>query len=261
MKILIIGDIYGKAGKKAIQQYLPYMKKQLVPDVVIANAENTSEGGKSLIEKDYNQLSSAGIDYFTMGNHTFRNKNINNYIDKIDNMVRPANWPDKAKGKGFIIFDYKGKKILLMNLLGQAFIKIGPKIALSPFEIGDEILVNNDYDLAIIDFHGEATAEKIVLGTYFSNRVGIFFGTHTHVQTADERILKGSTAFITDVGMTGVLDSAIGADMDAVLDRMKNNVHAPFVEAIGKVRINAILVTLEENTLKPINIERITLNP
>ncbi len=261
MKILIIGDIYGKAGKTAIQKYLPYMKEQLATDIVIANAENTSEGGKSLVEADYKQLSQAGIDYFTMGNHTFRNKDINNYIDKIDNMVRPANWPDRAKGKGFIIFDYKGKKILLMNLLGQAFIKIGPKIASSPFEIGDEILANNEYDLAIIDFHGEATAEKIVIGTYFSDRVGIFFGTHTHVQTADERIINGSTAFITDVGMTGVLDSAIGADMEAVLNRMKDGIRAPFIEATGKVRINAILVTVDDNTLKPKNIERITLNP
>lgn len=263
MKILILGDIYGEEGKVAVASYLPYMKEQLSPDLVIANGENVSEGGKSMIKSDYDYLKAAGVDYFTMGNHTFDNDGIYEYIDTIDDMVRPANLKnEETPGKGYIIFEVLGKRILLMNLLGEAFIH-RPKQT-NPFNAADSILMKNfdKFDLAIVDFHAEATAEKLVLGNYLSNRVGIFFGTHTHIQTADERILNGNMAYITDVGMCGVFDSAIGANFEEVEAKLSGrNKEASFIEAKGKVRINAILVTLFDNTMKPHSIERIVINP
>lgn len=260
MKILILGDIYGEAGKVAVASYLPFMKEQLKPDITIANAENVSVGGKSLVKEDYDYLSAAGIEYFTMGNHTFRNKGINEYIDDVDNLVRPANLKgENFRGKGYIIFEWNNKKILLFNLLGDAFISNPTH---NMFSVADEILANNEYDLAILDVHAEATAEKIVLANYLSDKVDIVFGTHTHIQTADERILNGTTAYITDVGMCGVFDSAIGASFAPVEGKMSGkDVTQKFQEAEGKVRINAILVTLYDNSLRPMSIERITINP
>ncbi len=267
MKILILGDIYGEDGKNIVASYVPFMRKQLKPDIVIANAENVSEGGKSLTKNDYDYLSAAGIEYFTMGNHTFRNKNILTYIDDIDNMVRPANLKPKnddeiIPGKGSIIFEKNGKRILLFNLLGDALI-MNPTNNM--FEIADKILEENKdkFDLAILDVHAEATAEKIVLANYLSKKgVGIVVGTHTHIQTSDERILNDSTAYITDIGMCGVFDSAIGANFTEVEGRMSGrNKSLAFKEAKGKVRINAVLITLYDNTMRPYSIERIIINP
>ena len=258
MKILIVGDIYGKAGKNAASAYIPHMKKELDVDLVIANAENTSEGGKSLIKEDYDILKASGVDYITMGNHTFRNKSINEYIDDVNDMVRPSNLIGTYKGKGYINFKYQGKKILLLNLLGETFMNMEVE---NPFHHADQVLDNNEYDLAIVDFHAEATSEKIVLANHISDRAAIVFGTHTHIQTADERILNGTTAYITDVGMTGVFDSAIGANFKEVTDRIMTGKSDRFKEAEGKVRINAVLVTLYDNTLKPMSIERIVFNP
>ncbi len=258
----MLGDIYGNDGKVAVASYLPFMKEQLNPDVIIANGENVSIGGKSMIKSDYDYLMAAGIEYFTMGNHTFRNDGILSYIDDIDNMVRPANLKGKFPGKEYIIFEKNGKRILLFNLLGDAFI-MNPTTNL--FEKADQILEENKdkYDLAIVDIHAEATAEKIVLANYLSKKnVGIVIGTHTHIQTADERILNGTTAYITDIGMCGVFDSAIGANFDEVEAKMSGkNKKTPFKEAEGKVRINAVLITLYDNSMKPHSIERIVINP
>ncbi len=255
MKILIIGDIYGEEGKNAIKNILPQIKKELKPDITIANAENVSYGGKSLIKTDYDFLMSYGIDYITMGNHTFRKKEINDYIDKVDNMVRPENWDADVKGVGHLTFNYKNKKILLMNLLGVTFMNIKAK---NPFYVADKILDENEYDLAIVDFHAETTSEKIVLGNYLSNKVGIFFGTHTHIQTADERILNNNQAYITDVGMTGVFNSAIGADFDAVTKKMKDDKMSPFIEAKGgEIILNGIIVEIDDDKMSPISIKRV----
>lgn len=262
MKLLILGDIYGADGKNGVASYLPFMKEQLQPDVVIANAENTSVNGKGLTKDDYHYLMAAGVDYFTMGNHTFRNDDIYTYINDIDNMVRPANEEGIKDGVGHIIFPWRGKRILLFNLLGEVF--ISNKVR-NPFKVADEILEQEEgnYDLAICDIHAEATAEKIVLANYLSKKgVGVVFGTHTHIQTADERIMNDTTAYITDVGMCGVFHSAIGASFDEVENKFSGRDRAQrFVEARGRIRINGILVTLYDNTLKPMSIERIVINP
>ncbi len=259
MKILIIGDIYGQAGKLAIQQHLPLMKEQLSPDLIIANGENVSEGGKSLDKKDYEDLMAAGVEYFTMGNHTFKRPEFETYVDEVDNIVRPGNFKAFKPGRGHLVIEKNGKKFLLFNMLGAGLMP-GTHVV-NPFYFADKLLDKIEYDVAMLDFHAEATAEKIILANYLSDKVSIFWGTHTHIQTADERILNGTTAYITDVGMTGVFDSAIGADFEAVTQRAKDNIPAKFIEAKGPVRINAILITLYDNTSKPQNIERIIINP
>lgn len=263
MKFLILGDIFGLEGKIGVASYLPFMKKQLNPDVIIANAENTSIGGKSLTKVDYDFLKKSGIDYFTMGNHTFDNKDIFSYIDQVDDLVRPANIKNIKNGKNFIIFKKNNKRILLFNLLGDVFMNVAVD---KPFIVADKILKENEgkFDFVIIDFHGEATAEKIVFANYLSKKIkAIIFGTHTHIQTSDERILNENVAYITDVGMCGVFNSAIGIDFDSVEKRHLSNERQKirFKEAEGRIRINAIFVTIYDNTSKPISIERIIINP
>lgn len=256
MKLLIIGDIYGKEGISYIVRNLNKIKIENQIDLTIANAENASVGGKSLVREDYHTLMNAGIDYFTMGNHTFKNPSINEYIDEVFNIVRPANWLDSVKGRGYIIFEHKGKKFLLINLLGQAFIEVPTT---NPYHVVDEILSQNEYDFAIVDFHAEATAEKIVLANYLKNRVNVFFGTHTHIQTSDERML-GNMAYITDVGMVGVFNSAIGANFAEVEEKQRNSGKIKFKEAEGKVRFNAIVVNIDLREQKVIGIKRLAID-
>ncbi len=259
MKILILGDIFGEAGKKIIMENLPFIKKQLEVDLVIANAENVSNNGKGLSHKDYNDLNDFGIDYFTMGNHTFRQNDIYDYIDKEKNIIRPANFDSHFPGKGFLIIPYKNKKILLMNLLGKELMS-GKNIE-SPFIIADQILNNNSYDIAILDFHAETTSEKKALAYYLKNKVDIFFGTHTHVQTADETITSYGQAYITDIGMVGISDSAIGVEYEEVIQRLISKNFSSFKEKKEGIKnLNGVLVTLYDNSLKPFKIERINLN-
>lgn len=258
MKILIIGDIYGEAGKNAIKNNLHSIKEEFKPDIIIANGENVSIGGKSLTQKDYLELMKCGIEYFTMGNHTFRNKDFENYVGYVNNIVRPGNFEKNKPGVGHIVIEINDKKLLLFNMLGRSFMP-GHEIE-NPFLHAEEILDSVEHDIALLDFHCEATAEKIILANYLNDRVAIFWGTHTHIQTADERILNGKTAYITDVGMTGVFDSAIGADFKNVTERMKNGTPGKFIEAKGPVRINGIVVTLSDKELKPIKIERVSID-
>ncbi|BDV03375.1 MAG: metallophosphoesterase [Candidatus Hepatoplasma scabrum] len=256
MKILIIGDIFGVSGKSIIEKYLIKYKNFFKPDLIIANGENVSKGGKSLIKKDYDFLMNCGIDYFTMGNHTFHNKEINNYINDVNNMVRPSNYKNKVKGQGFLIFNVDGKKILLMNLLGASFMNISVK---NPFLTADQILKNNKYDIAILDFHAETTSEKKVLANYLKDQVTIFYGTHTHIQTSDLYIWDQKMAYITDIGMTGIRDSAIGIRFKEVTNFLKNGVKERFYEANEGVEIfNAILVEIDEKTNLPNKVTRIS---
>ncbi|BDV02303.1 MAG: metallophosphoesterase [Candidatus Hepatoplasma vulgare] len=258
INIVLIGDIFGKEGKEFVAKKIYFIKKKYNPDVIIANGENVSFGGKSMIKEDYIFLKNSGINYFTMGNHTFRNLKINEYIDETNDLVRPANYIENVKGKGFLTFELKGKKVLLFNLLGETFMNIKVK---NPFKKADEILSKNKYDIAILDFHAETTSEKIVLGNYLSNRINIFVGTHTHIQTSDERILNNKMAYITDLGMCGVFDSAIGMDFHAVTNRLIHQGKGErFIEARGgKKVLCGLFVQLDSFNLKVNKIERIQI--
>lgn len=260
MKLLIIGDIYGEKGIDIIKNKLSIIVSQFDINFVIANGENVSFNGKSLSKKHYDILMKMGVNYFTMGNHTFKNIEINNYIDEIDNLVRPANYVDEHKGKGFLIFEFNGKKILLLNLLGTNFMNEKLK---NPFYVSEDILSNNEYDYAIIDFHAETTSEKIVLANYLSKKfpkLKIFYGTHTHVQTSDERIINDDTLFITDIGLTGIVDSAIGADFENVTNRLLNKRHGRFLEAKnGRTIFCGLYVEIDEKTNKIKDFKRLNL--
>ncbi len=253
VKFLIIGDIYGSKGLSTFLENISKIKQKHNPTITIANCENVSIGGKSLVKEDYLKIKKSGVDFITMGNHTFKNKGIYEYINEVNDLVRPANFPNETAGKGHIVFNLNGKKVLLVNMLGQTFIE--PK-GFNPFSTIDKIIDETNYDFAIMDFHAETTSEKHVFSNYLKNKFNIFFGTHTHVQTADERII-GNMAYITDVGMCGVLNSSIGANFEEVERKMRFDTQERFKEATeGTVRVNYIVVEADWDTMRVLKIER-----
>lgn len=216
MKILLIGDIIGNSGVKKVKELIPEFKKQNNIDFVIANGENSAEG-MGITLKIFEDLKKCGIDMVTMGNHTWGKKEIFNFIND-ESLVRPANYPEGVQGAGYRIKECNGKKIAVINLMGRVDINI---LTENPFLKADKIIkqIQNNVDIIIVDFHAEATAEKIALGYYLDGRVTCVFGTHTHVQTADEKILEKGTGYITDIGMTGPEKSVIGMDVAASIKR------------------------------------------
>ena len=216
MKILIIGDIIGNAGVKKVKEIIPKYKKQNDIDFIIANGENSAEG-MGITLKIFEDLKKTGIDVITMGNHTWGKKEIFNFIED-EQIIRPANYPQGVPGKGYTIRKVNEKNIAVVNLIGRVDIAI---LSENPFLKIDEILkdLQNKADIIMLDFHAEATAEKIAMGYYLDGRVTCVFGTHTHVQTADETILEKGTGYITDIGMTGPKKSVIGMDVSASIKR------------------------------------------
>ena len=230
MKILFIGDIFGEIGREMAADYLHRLVKDHQIDFVIANVENTSHG-KGLLKRHYDELQFLGIQAMTMGNHTFDKKELYDYIDEADKLIVPVNQPKVLPGVKSRIFNVLNKKVRVTNVLGSAFMDNRNG---NPFEVIDDYL-GLSQDIHIIDFHGETTSEKIAFAHYVKDRVnGAVLGTHTHVQTADEKIIDGKLAFISDVGMTGPYMSAIGCDLDAIVTRLRG-FGSPFVVANGTI--------------------------
>src|SRR5688572_8821366 len=207
MKILAIGDIFGKIGRKIIKCYLGRIKQEYQIDLVIANVENATHG-KGISFKHYQELKNYGIDIMTSGNHIFHLEETQKEIDKFSDLIRPLNSNPFHPGKGTILKEWGNKKIRITNLIGITFMPP----AENPYSALEKILENDKSDIHLVDFHAEATAEKAVFAHYFAGKITALWGTHTHVQTADERILPPSTAFITDLGMTGPSEGIIGAE-------------------------------------------------
>ena len=255
MNILIVGDVYSKLGRKVFEECVKEIKEKVKINFLIVNGENTSHG-KGLNEGHYKWYLEQGVNVITMGNHTYQNGQIFNFIDDANNIVRPANFADNAKGKGYVTVNYNGFKITVMQVIGQVFMN---GITISPFAKAQEILDNTDSDIYICDFHGEATSEKIAFGYAFDGKIQIIVGTHTHVQTADERILPKGSAYISDLGMTGALNGVIGVKSDIILNRyLKNETNSFFTpEDEGPAQFGALLVSLDEATKKVTKIERI----
>lgn len=257
MKILAVGDIVGESGVKKLKEQLPKIKKEKNIDFVITNGEN-SASGMGITEKNFNNIIEAGTNVITMGNHTWGKKEIFKFIDN-PKLLRPANYPKGVHGTGLGIYECNGKKIAVMNLMGRVDINI---LTENPFIMASDMVkeIQNKVDIIIMDFHAEATAEKIAMARYLDGKITILFGTHTHVQTADEQILPNGTAYITDLGMTGPKNSVIGMDIQASIKRFETTLPEKYKLAEGECIMNAVIFDIDDETNKVTKIERIYLS-
>ncbi len=245
MRVLFIGDLVGKPSRIVLERHLANLLDRYKVDFTIANAEN-SAGGVGLTKKIFDDLYQMGIDAMTMGNHTWDNKDIFHFIDGENALIRPANYVEGTPGRGYQIFTLpNGQKIAVLNLLGQIYMNPVE----SPFSCVKRILpaLEKETSFIIVDFHAEATSEKIAMGWYLDGRVSAVLGTHTHVPTADFRILPQKTAYITDVGMTGPMDSVLGMDKDIIIKKFTTALPQRFELARGNIAFNAVLLELDEN--------------
>ena len=260
MKILYIGDIVAKIGRRAVSQVLPKLIKEKQIDFVIAQAENMSTGN-GITKKSLKEMQEAGVDFFTGGNHSFKKpEGLELMQDPSNNIIRPANYPDDTPGKGWQVAKTPFGNVLVINVLGQTF--NGPELK-HPITVIDEILKeNSDTKLAatLVDFHGDLTSEKVAIGFYLDGKVSAVVGSHTHVSTADARVLPKGTAHITDVGMTGPIDSVLGVKKEIIIDRWLNQGKSRFEwPKTGTVQFSSVLVDVGTNGLAK-NIEQILIN-
>ncbi len=253
MNWLCIGDIISGPGISAVRDYLQNVKKY---DLIVANAENAA-GGAGLTFEIAEKLLDYGVDVITSGNHIWQKKGfVERLCEEPDRLpiLRPANYPGKPPGRGYKILRVEGYRVLVVNLEGRTFMENID----CPFKAVDEIFENVEYDLAIVDFHAEATSEKIIMGQYLAGRATVVFGTHTHVQTADEKLLQGRTAYITDLGMTGPENSVIGVRSELATRRMLTGRPVRFkVEKQGPRMINGLVVTVDEEAGRAVKVERL----
>lgn len=254
MRVLAVGDIVGRTGLQKLKDVLPKVVKENYIDFVIVNGENAADG-MGLTEKMYKEILSLNVNVVTMGNHTWGKKEIFNFIED-KHIIRPANYTPNNPGKGYEIFECKGKNIAVINLIGRTTMQV---LSENPFLVSKNIIneIKPVVDIVIIDFHAEATAEKIALAYYLNGDATIIFGTHTHVQTADEEILENGTAFITDIGMTGPKKSVIGMDVNVSIKRFETSLPEKYKIAEGEGKFNSCMFEIDDKTNKVVKIERI----
>lgn len=255
MKVLFIGDIVGSPGRDAVRRLIPVLQKEYGLDFIIANAENAA-GGSGITPKVADDLFNAGVCVLTAGDHIWKRREIFEVIDREKRILRPLNFPAGAPGNGWNVYNTaKGVKIGIINVQGRVFME-----ALEcPFKTTRQAVeaLSRDTRNIIVDIHAEATSEKVALGWYLDGLVSAVLGTHTHVQTADEKVLPGGCAYITDVGMTGPLDSVIGRTIDNVLERFITSIPRRFEVAKDNIQLQGVVVDLDENTGKARAIVRI----
>lgn len=258
MNILLIGDIVGRPGRNILKSLLLEVQKQHNISFTIANAENAA-GGRGLTHAIMDELISYGIDVLTMGNHVWDNKDIFNFIDNEHRIIRPVNYPAYCPGQGYHIFKAAFNiRIAVINASGRVFM---PALD-CPFRTVDRILdkIKDQTDIIIIDFHAEATSEKLAFGYYFDGRADVVAGTHTHIQTADERILPQGTAYITDLGMTGPRISILGMEKEAVIEKFLYQRPVRFEVAGGSSQLQGAVISIDEAEMKVNGIKRISYN-
>ncbi len=254
MKILAVGDLVGETGVEKLKRTLPNLQEAEHIDFTIINGEN-SAGGMGMTSKIYNELNRLNIDVITMGNHTWGKKDIFTFIgDK--KIIRPANYSKGCPGKGYTIIQKDNKKIAVVNLIGRTDMGV---LSDNPFTCIDHIIEKLKVDIIVLDFHAEATAEKIAMGYYVDGRITAMFGTHTHVQTADEKILENGTGYITDIGMTGPENSVIGMDVDASLKRFVTSLPEKYKLAEGSCMLNGVIFDIDDKTNKVKKVYRINV--
>ena len=254
MKILAVGDLVGETGLERLKKDLPNLQEAENIDFTIVNGENVA-GGMGMTTKNFHELNKLNIDVITMGNHTWGKKDIFSFIDK-PNIIRPANYSRGVPGHGYTIIEKNNKKIAVINLIGRTDMGI---LSENPFTTLDDILKKIDADIKILDFHAEATAEKIAMGYYVDGRITAMFGTHTHVQTADEKILENGTGYITDIGMTGPKKSVIGIDVDTSLKRFVTSLPERYKLAMGECILNGVIFEIDDENCRTKEIYRINL--
>ena len=254
MKILAVGDLVGETGLEKLKHDLPSLQEIENIDFTIVNGENVG-GGMGMTSKNFAELSKLDIDVITMGNHTWGKKDIFSFINN-KKIIRHANYSKGCPGKGYTIVEKMGKKIAVINLIGRTDMGI---LSDNPFTCIDEILAQIDVDIKILDFHAEATAEKIAMGYYVDGRITAMFGTHTHVQTADEKILEKGTGYITDLGMTGPEKSVIGMDVDVSLKRFVTSLPERYKLAEGKCILNGVVFDIDVENCRTKKIYRINV--
>jgi hypothetical protein len=235
IRILFIGDIVGKPGRKALKYFLNEIKKDYSPDFVIANIENAA-GTSGITQKVYDEIKSTGVDVMTSGNHIFDKKEVFNFIENTPYLLRPLNYPEGVPGRGYGIYKKNGKEVAVLNVTGRVFMGEFD----CPIRTTEKAIKELKDIPIIIDFHGEATSEKIIFADYFDGKAVAIVGTHTHVQTQDLKILNRGTLFISDVGMTGSFDSIIGVDKESAFKRMRYLLPASFDAGKGKTGMNSL---------------------
>lgn len=246
MKVLCIGDVCGKYGTQTVLEKLPKIKKEYSIDLVIANGENAAEGN-GILPQSAGTLFTAGVDVITGGNHTVRRKEIYELLEENERLLRPANFPASLPGKGITIVDMGYTQVAVINILGVVYME---NMA-CPFETADKMVEKAKSlgaKIILIDFHAEATSEKRALGFYLDGKISAFFGTHTHVQTNDNQILPNGTGYVTDIGMTGVKQSVLGADTELVIKKMKDKLPVKFMGAAGECELCGCVFDIDNKT-------------
>ena len=256
MRILMVGDVIGRPGRAAFAKYTPKLRQEKKADLVVVNGENSAEG-RGITKKTLDELLLGGADVVTGGNHIWDKKEVLQFIDDEPYLLRPANYPTGVPGKGACVYPLRGKNVGVMNLSGRAFMQELD----CPFQRVEDLLreLSGECGVLLLDFHAESTSEKMAMGWYLDGRVAAVVGTHTHVQTADERILPGGTAFISDLGMVGPWNSVIGFTKEPVLAKTTTGMPARFEVADGPAVYSAVLLTVDDGTGKAAAIERIQI--
>ncbi|MDN5361505.1 MAG: 2,3-cyclic-nucleotide 2-phosphodiesterase [Moorella sp. (in: firmicutes)] len=255
MRILMIGDVVGRPGRKAVREVLPSLLQEHRPDLVIANGENAA-GGNGITPDTAGELFASGIDLLTMGNHVWDKREALTLLEQEERIIRPANYPPGTPGRGYTLFPVREDlKVGVINLSGRTFL---PPLD-CPFRLGQELAaeLRRETRVIVVDFHAEATSEKVALGWYLDGQVSAVVGTHTHIQTADARVLPGGTAYITDVGMTGPRDSVLGVKTEIILHRFLTQLPVRFEIADGVVQLEAVLLDIDAATGRAMGIQRV----
>ncbi len=258
MKILIVGDVVGSPGRDAVKALVPILRAKHKLDFVAVNCENIAGGAGVTPKTAQDLLSSPGVDMLTSGQHIWRFREVGPFLDQEPRLLRPANYPSICPGFGAYVYAGKnGLKVGVINLLGRVF--MGEISLDDPFRVGMAKIeeMKKQTPILIVDMHAEATSEKIVMGWYLDGHVSAVVGTHTHIQTADERILPKGTAYLTDLGMTGPYDSVIGREIEPVMERFLSGMPSRFDVAKGNVKLCGAIVEVDEKTGKALKIERV----
>lgn len=257
VRILMLGDIVGRPGRECVKALLPALKKQYKVDVTVANGENLASGA-GFTEKTALEVFNCGVDLLTMGNHVWDRRESIEYLEREKRIVRPLNYPPGAPGHGFVVYNVGDKKMAVINISGRVYM---PALD-CPFRAAEQAVaqLREITPVILVDFHAEATSEKIAMGHFLDGRVSMVLGTHTHVQTADEKILPGGTAYITDVGMTGPYESILGVEPGLIIRKFLTQMPVRFEVAKDPVcQLNGVVVEVDAGTGKAQNIERVNL--